>query len=447
MSTTRGTSTLTITKQVSTTTTAVTVNPFGESLGSTTTHYFCLNFAAGLYCGFFMVLDRTQLYFDLYDAFICAKRHKSKKPYVIKFEKNLKKNLLELTDELLERRYKPQSSMCFIVEEPKKREIFAANFRDRIVHHLYYNYTYDLFNSTFIEDSYSCRKGKGTHYGIHRLEKHIRQESENYTKGVYVLKMDIKGYFIHINRLILLKIVNDCLDKMKTHKTSKNDVTWGEKLDYDFVKYLGEVIIMLNPTKNCLIKGDKSDWDDLPDSKSLFKTKPNCGLPIGNLTSQLFSNVYLNVFDQFMKRSLRCKHYGRYVDDFYVVSGNKRFLKDIIGKISIFIKNELGLEIQGKKTHVINIKHGIEFLGGFVKSYRTYLSNKSIKRINRSLYNFQHYGTDKDIENMVNSYLGTFSHWKSNGMKKKCMDKTDRLSRIGRFCGYYEKYVLIAEKC
>lgn len=125
MSTTRGTSTLTITKQVSTTTTAVTVNPFGESLGSTTTHYFCLNLAAGLYCGFFMVLDRTQLYFDLYGAFICAKRHKSKKPYVIEFERNLKKNLLELTDELLERRYKPQPSMCFILSMQENPLIFS----------------------------------------------------------------------------------------------------------------------------------------------------------------------------------------------------------------------------------------------------------------------------------------------------------------------------------
>ena len=107
-----------------------------------------------------MVLDKVQLYFDLYYAFVCAKKHKSKKQYVLDFEKNLKDNLLELTNELFERRYKPQPSVCFIVEEPKKREIFAANFRDRIVHHLYYNYTYELFNNTFIEDSYSCRKGK-----------------------------------------------------------------------------------------------------------------------------------------------------------------------------------------------------------------------------------------------------------------------------------------------
>ena len=153
-------------------------------------------------------LSKTRLLFDLYYAFQCAKKHKANKEYVKIFENDLHNNLIELCDELYERRYKPQPSICFIFTDPKRREIFAANFRDRIVHHLYYNYTYDLFNRTFIEDSYSCRKGKGTHYGIHRIEKHIRQESENYTKETYVLKMDIKGYFIHINRPLLLSLVN-----------------------------------------------------------------------------------------------------------------------------------------------------------------------------------------------------------------------------------------------
>lgn len=391
-----------------------------------------------------MILDKVQLYFDLYYAFVCAKKHKSKKQYVLDFEKNLKDNLLELTNELFERRYKPQPSVCFIVEEPKKREIFAANFRDRIVHHLYYNYTYELFNNTFIEDSYSCRKGKGTHYGIHRLENHIRQESENYTKETYVLKMDIKGYFIHINRLILLKIVNNCLDKMKRHHPKEENITWEEKLDYDFVKYLGEVIILNDPTKNCIIKGTKKDWIGLPDSKTLFKTPKNCGLPIGNLTSQLFSNVYLNVFDQFMKRELKCKYYGRYVDDFYVVSKDKKFLKEIVKEITVFMKEKLNLDIQEKKTHVINVKQGIDFLGAFIKPYRTYLSNKSIRRIRRGLYDFQHHKPKKNVVNMVNSYLGSFSHWKSNNIKIELFSKIGKLNNYGHFKDNgYRKFVEI----
>ena len=240
-------------------------------------------------------ITRNGLLFDLYHAFVCAKRHKNDKPYVVEFEKDLFGNLVSLCDELYERRYKPLPSVCFIIEDPKKREVFAANFRDRIVHHLYYNYTYDMFNSTFIEDSYSCRLGKGTHYGINRLSKHIRKETDNYTKTAYALKMDIKGYFIHIDRNLLLDIVINLLDKMKHRLIPNNEgrERYCDKIDIEFVKYLSREIIMLNPVKNCIMKSSYDKWADLDYSKSLFHTKENCGLPIGNLTSQLFSNLYL----------------------------------------------------------------------------------------------------------------------------------------------------------
>lgn len=371
------------------------------------------------------LLTKKKLLFDLYYAFQCAKKHKSNKEYVKKFERNLHNNLVELRDELYERRYKPQPSVCFIVTEPKKREIFAANFRDRVVHHLYYNYTYELFNRTFIEDSYSCRKGKGTHYGIRRFDKHIRQESENYTKEAYVLKMDIKGYFIHINRPLLLSIVNKELDKAEKKRCFYN-------LDFHFIRYLSKEIILLNPIKNCLIKSRKSEWELLDKSKSLFFTDEGCGLPIGNLTSQLFSNVYLNYLDQFMKRELHCKHYGRYVDDFYVVSKDKHFLKSIINKIELFMRNSLYLDVQKKKTQIINIKYGVEFLGAFIKPYRTYLSTKTIRRMRKHLHYFNTYDTDKDVENMINSYLGIFSHYKSNKVKKEMMDKTTSIKEYGK---------------
>ena len=378
-------------------------------------------------------LSKTKLLFDLYYAFQCAKKHKASKEYVKVFEKRLHENLIELRDELYERRYKPQPSVCFIITDPKKREIFAANFRDRIVHHLYYNYTYELFDKTFIEDSYSCRKGKGTHYGIHRLEKHIRQESENYTKETYVLKMDIKGYFIHINRPLLLSFVNATLDKMKPK--------YCNELDFDFLKYLSSVIILLNPVENCVVKSNRKEWVTLDKSKSLFYSDKDCGLPIGNLTSQLYSNVYLNVLDQHMKRMLHCKHYGRYVDDFYVVSKDKGFLKSIIKEIEWFMMNSLHLEIQKKKTHIINVKYGVEFLGAFIKPYRTYISNKTVKRMNKNLYRFKIHGTNKNVSNMVNSYLGIFSHYKSNNIKKTVMDKTPKIQEYGHFIDYYSKFI------
>ena len=387
-------------------------------------------------------ISKNELLLDLYYAFQCAKKHKGKKEYVKVFEKNLHENLAELRDEIYERRYKPQPSVCFIIKDPKKREVFAAHFRDRVVHHLYYNYTYELFDKTFIEDSYSCRKGKGTHYGIKRLEKHIRQESENYTKETYALKMDIKGYFIHIDRLLLLSIVNNTLDKMRYRKIiSPKKTSYEDILDFDLIKYLSKEIILLNPIEKCIVKSKKREWKTLPKSKSLFFSNKDCGLPIGNLTSQLFSNVYLNLLDQYVKRELMCKHYGRYVDDFYIVSNDKKFLKSVIGRIKDFMLHTLHLEIQDKKTHIININQGVEFLGAFIKPYRTYISNKTLRRMKKHLYNFQKHGIDRNIFHMTNSYLGIFSHYKSNLIKKEMMDKTTKFLKYGHFIDYYSKFV------
>lgn len=148
-----------------------------------------------------------------------------------------------------------------------------------------------------------------------------------------------------------------------------------------------------------------------------------------------------------MKRELHCKHYGRYVDDFYAVSTNKEFLKNIIIHVSKFLKDNLQLEIQPKKTRIIDINYGVEFLGGFVKPYRTYLSNSTIKRMNRRLYDFQKNGTDKNVENMVNSYLGIFSHYKSNNVKRSIMDKTSRIKKYGIFNEDYSKFIGFERLC
>ena len=211
----------------------------------------------------------------------------------LKFEFNLEENLIDLRDELISGTYKPYPSNCFIIHDPKMREVFAAHFRDRIVHHLFYNYTYKVFEKTFIYDSYSCIKNRCTHFGIERLKHHILSVSKGYTKPCYVLKIDIKGYFMNINRKILLELSRKTLLKNKT------------QYDYEFVDYLLEMIINSNPMDNCNVWGELSDWNNLPKDKSLFYAKENCGLPIGNLSSQLFSNVYMNVFDQYIKRKLK----------------------------------------------------------------------------------------------------------------------------------------------
>ena len=159
-------------------------------------------------------LTQEQLLADLHRAYYDARRHKRSKPYQQHFERDAERLLWQLCLELWNRTYRPGPSTCFIITDPKRREVFAAQFRDRIVHHLYYNYVHAMLERTFIDDSYSCIRRRGTHYGIARLEHHIRQESQNYTEACYVLKMDISGYFMHIDRRRLLGITLRSLRRM-----------------------------------------------------------------------------------------------------------------------------------------------------------------------------------------------------------------------------------------
>ncbi len=331
-------------------------------------------------------ITRSQLLIDLHQAYHDARRHKRNKSYQRHFEAMAEKNLTELCDELWTRTYKPRPSTCFIINDPKPREVFAAEFRDRIVHHLYFNYVHEMLERTFIQDSYSCIKGRGTHYGIRRLEHHIRQESQNYQERCYVLKLDIRGYFMHINRQLLLEETLHSLHRMATHRVSQSSsVTWQECIDMDFVSYLTREIVMLDPTIDCIRHGAPADWHTLPRDKSLFHSPHGCGLPIGNLTSQLFSNVYLNVFDQWMKRTLKCRHYGRYVDDFYVVSTDRSWLHSLIPHVQAFLQEMLSLQVHGGKTMLCHATQGVQFLGAYLKPHRRYVSNTTLRRVHKKI--------------------------------------------------------------
>lgn len=373
-------------------------------------------------------LTREALLLDLYAAFTCASRHKTKKSYVCRFRRDLRINLEQLADELLSHTYRPEPSSCFIVDYPKKREVFAAQFRDRVVHHLYYNYTHRLFERTFISDSYSCIEGRGTHYGIERLKKHILQESHSHQRKCYVLKLDIRGYFMHIVRSKLLAIACETLERMRSHRIDKDGrQTWDDVIDIGFVKWLTERIVMENPKNNCRIVGDPERWNGLDKSKSLFYAPDGCGLPIGNLTSQLFSNVYMNVFDQFMKRKLHCLHYGRYVDDSYIVSHDRQWLLSLVSQARDFLHDELGLDLHMGKVQVADSKWGVEFTGAYVKPWRCYISNASLQRILQTVAEMR---TDNPmaVYRSVNSLLGILAHYDSYNIRSEIFCRKKLLS-------------------
>jgi retron-type reverse transcriptase len=375
-------------------------------------------------------LTRDALMLDLYAAFICAKRHKAKKPYVLHFERNLKENIESLCDDLWTRRYKPEPSTCFVIQRPKKREVFAAQFRDRIVHHLYYNYTHELFERTFIQDTYSCIPGRGTHYGIERMTQHIRQESHNWQRPCYALKIDIRGYFMHINRRRLLDIATASLTKMADHQAN-GGMKWRDVIDMDFILWLTHKIVLLDPTNGCRRVGNPSEWDDVDASKLMANAPADCGMPIGNLTSQLFSNVYMNPFDQMVKRLLHFLHYGRYVDDSATISSDRQRLTDATPVMRDFLKEELCLDMHMGKTQIIDVRYGVEFLGAFIKPYRTYICNRSLSRIRQEAADVRHMGRGQAFRT-VNSLLGVMSHYSSYNLRREIFTQ-QHILRYGTF--------------
>ena len=369
-------------------------------------------------------LSREQLLHDLYRAYRRARLHKACTADQQEFELNLESELVSLTNELHSRTYHPRPGICFIIRDPKQREVFAAHFRDRVVHHLYYEYTHSLFERTFIADTYSCIDGRGTHFGIHRLEHHIRSVSQNYRRPCYVLKVDVKGYFMHINRERLYQICMETLDKMrsreigsyaaKPHSPIGGNKPWEAEHDYELVSYLTKIFTLHNPIADSRRRGSAENWRGLPPSKSLFFSPEGCGLPIGNLTSQLFSNVYMNRFDQFCKRQLHCRHYGRYVDDAFVVSEDREWLRSLVPLMRRFLKDELHLQLHPDKVRINSSLLGVAFLGAYLKPWRTYVNSDTARRIRKKVRMLDtELCSPQRLRSAMSSFAGVFSHWKS----------------------------------
>ncbi len=377
-----------------------------------------------------------QLLTDLFQAYYDARRNKRNTKNQLRFERNYESKLFVLYEEIINRKYTINPSICFINFDPVQREIFAADFRDRIVHHLIFNYINPVFERVFIHDAYSCRKGKGTSYGIERLEHFIHSSTENYKYPAYILKLDIKGYFMAMNRQLLFDKVVKTLIKFRDR-----NIPNFENLGYffDTMIYLIEKVIFNDPTQNCIIKSKKSAWQGLPPSKSLFKANNGCGLPIGNLTSQLFGNVYMNDFDHFVKCKLGCKYYGRYVDDFVIVHRDKQLLKEMIPQLSTYLHEQLQLTLHPKKIYLQSVDKGTQFLGVLIKPYRIYLKNRTKGNFIKTLKHWNNIVINKPVAQLtlpetkqfvsaVNSYLGLSKHFATYKMRSAIIKKNMSLN-------------------
>jgi RNA-directed DNA polymerase len=364
-------------------------------------------------------LSEERILVDLFQAYYDARKNKRNTINALAFEKNLESNLFELYEEIVSRRYLLRPSICFIVDKPVKREIFAADFRDRVVHHFLYNYIAPIFETIFITDCYSCREGKGTHYGVKRIDHFIRSCSENYSKDSFILKLDIKGYFMSINRTLLFEKTLQALNAKK-HLIH---------FDLQLVLYLLEKVIFNDSRSNCIMKGKMSDWKGLPKTKSLFYARADCGLPIGNLTSQLFGNIYLNDFDHWVNETLNIKRYGRYVDDIVLIHSDKRYLSYCMKRIEDYLLVNTGLVMHPDKIYFQHFSKGVRFLGTVIKPHRIYVANRMKGNYYAAIQNQnliflkpnREREQQKALLSSLNSYLGMMKHYKTYHLRKQIL--------------------------
>lgn len=376
-----------------------------------------------------MYFDTEQFLENLFELYFQCRKNKRYSFGALTFEVDFENNLMQLYRELQTKTWHPGSCNCFIVDKPVKREIFAAPFKDRIVHHILISELEPCFEKYFIHDSYACRKGKGTHMAIKRLFHFINSQTCNNSQEAWILKMDIKGFFMNIERkklyeklelFIETKYRQSSLEKLETDKNKKFKGQWifdlkeiEEKLS--FVKYLTREIVFNDPTCSVNYKSPKRAWEGLPKDKSLFTTKTGYGLPIGNLTSQVFANFYLTEFDQ-------------------------------------FLKEELGLTLHPKKIYLQPAKNGVPFLGAYIKPNYIMAGKRVLKNFMQKARGYEKLAQNhkpskeelNEIQASINSYLGIMRHYKSCRFRVKVLKEyfKEKLSKHFRI----EKSAIKIEK-
>lgn len=321
---------------------------------------------------------------------------------------------------------------CFAITDPKLREVWAADFRDRITHHLLVNYLEPVWEKKFIFHSYACRPDKGAHKAIHNLQNIASQQTSK-TNKLWHLKLDIESFFMSIDKAVLFSLVQN--------KINNPDILW-----------LSKLIIFQNPTDNYIIKGDLKTLASILHNKSLFHAPPNKGLSIGNYTSQFFANIYLNEADQFIKHHLHCHYYFRYMDDFLLLHEDKNTLLQWRDEIKNFLLHRLKLTLHPKKQILQPVELGIDFLGYIIMPDYTLSRKRVVASLKKKLHYFNkslnsstkpwptkataqltlplilsHQMPDWEFiqkaQATINSYYGHFRHANCFGLRKNLYQK------------------------
>jgi retron-type reverse transcriptase len=344
---------------------------------------------------------------QMYRAYLACRRHKRNKPSALKFEQNHEENLVALVEELRERRYQPSTSVCFYTSKPKAREVFAAAFRDRVVHHLLCSFLEPVWERIFLHRSFACRDDKGPLVAAKTLQAFLRRVTANGKRPAFFLKMDVRNFFMTINRQLLFEMLSK-------HCPHRDELLW-----------LVRVLVFHDPTKDYILQDAEGLRHRIPKHKTLFGAPLGCGLPIGNLTSQFFANVYLNALDQFVKHVLKCRFYLRYVDDFILIARHRWQLEKWEQAIRDFLKTTLQLEVHEKMTQIGPVQGGIDFVGYIVRPEYRLVRRRNVGHLKEKLrqlrpklvvqtssdttYHFDAEALEKALAT-INSYLGLFRH-------------------------------------
>jgi len=363
----------------------------------------------------FFKRDAVELTFEeVVDAYFDCRKNKRNTVHAVAFEFELERNLFDLYEELASGKYRIGRSIAFVVEQPKVREIWAGTFRDRIVHHIIYNRLTPRFYPRFIRNSFACIPERGVLDGSDRLWAGMRSITWNWQKPSYYLQGDVRNFFVSIDKDILFSLVEP-------------------RIVEPWLMELTRQVVFHDPRENCIMKSKPSAFARVPKHKSLLNNGPKKGLPIGNLTSQFFANVYLDELDQFVKHILRAKYYYRYVDDWVILNESAAVLNGHFDAIQNFLQTKLALELHPYKRRIAPIHQGIDFIGYIHKPHRRQIRPRTAGKMASLVHQWKKssYALDSDalihLRNTMNSYFGIVRWASTYRLRKHIGDSVNGL--------------------
>ena len=362
-------------------------------------------------------------------------RGKMTSTQALEYMQKAETDIPQLAYELWMGTYKPGTSTCFLVRYPKWREVFAANFRDRIVHHWICLRLEPMFEHRFRSQgdlSFNCRKGYGTDKAVAHLAEEMKRVSDNYHKPAWVFKGDIVGFFMSIDKDLLWYLLERFINRWR--KRYERGFCVGveeESMYWDILTRTTKAVVMHHPELDCVLNSEYYLWErHMEPNKSLF-TSPT-GEPIGNLTTQLFANFLMSHFISYVKYVFRGKNFGmaQFVDDFALVCDDLQFLVNGIPKISDFLRDKLKLCLHKDKRYLQPVSHGILFVGTFIKPGRNYLSNRTLGRMRERCKGYGRFFEEElvdatklqRIEEVLNSYFGFCKNRRTYNFRNECIE-------------------------